>query len=119
MKLHLQILAASISIAFFIQCSSTEKTTAATNQGQTIFYDDFSGNQLDTSKWNVRITGMTVNNEQQAYVNSAATIYIAHGNEAEGAKDGALVLHPKFSKDFMTPEGKKFDFISGRIDTRG
>ena len=50
-----------------------------------IFFDDFSGPVLDRSKWNIRITGETVNNEQQAYVDSAATIYIAKGNKAAGA----------------------------------
>jgi beta-glucanase (GH16 family) len=84
----------------------------------TIFVDDFSGAQLDRSKWNVIVTGRTVNNEQQAYVESADTIYIAHGAEAAGASNGALVIHPRFRPGFTTPEGHAFDFISGRIDTR-
>ncbi|MCW3088520.1 MAG: glcA 1 [Sediminibacterium sp.] len=74
-----------------------------------IFFDDFSGSSLDRAKWNVRITGNTVNNEQQAYVDSTATVFI---------EKGALVLSPRFSPGFMTKEGKKFDFISGRLDTR-
>ncbi|MBA2761459.1 MAG: glycoside hydrolase family 16 protein [Segetibacter sp.] len=45
-------------------------------------------------------------------------IYIAEGKEAAGAKNGALVIQPRFSAGFTTKEGKKFDFISGRIDTR-
>lgn len=84
----------------------------------TVFFEDFSGPKLDRSKWNVITTGWTVNNEQQAYVDSTATIYIARGAEAGGAANGALVLQPRFSAEFKTPEGKKFDFISGRIDTR-
>jgi len=28
------------------------------------FFDDFSGRQLDRSKWDVIVTGRTVNNEQ-------------------------------------------------------
>lgn len=78
-------------------------------QSQTVFFDDFSGPKLDRSKWNVEITGHTNNNEQQAYVDSTATIYIDHG---------VLVIQPKYAPGFKTPEGKTFDFISGRINTR-
>lgn len=84
----------------------------------TLFFDDFAGPALDRSRWNVIITGWTVNNEQQAYVDSTATIYIARDADAGGTENGALVLHPRFSAGFKTSEGKKFDFISGRIDTR-
>lgn len=105
-------------VTFFIQCSSARKNSTAKDRGQVIFFDDFSGTSLDRSKWNVRVTGGTVNNEQQAYVDSSGTLYIVHGAAAEGAENGALVLHPRFSPGFTTKEGKKFDFISGRIDSR-
>lgn len=85
----------------------------------TLFFDNFSGDKLDRSKWNVVVTGWTVNNEQQAYVDSSSAIYIAHGTEAEGSPDGALVLEANYRPGFTTKEGKKFDFTSGRIDTRG
>src|SRR6516164_14856 len=88
-------------------------------KSNSVFFDDFSGKTLDRSKWNVRITGPTYNNEQQAYVDSTDTIYIVHGEEAAGAANGALVIQPRFRPGFITPEGKKFDFISGRIDTHG
>jgi beta-glucanase (GH16 family) len=96
---------------------------AITVHGQTsqksdiVFFDDFSGPGLDRSKWNVIVTGFTVNNEQQAYVDSAATIYISKGSEVEGARNGALIIQPIYSPGYTTPEGKKFDFISGRMDT--
>ena len=77
-------------------------------QSQTIFFDDFSGTKLDRSKWNVEITGFTNNKEQQAYVDSSATIYI---------DKGALVIQPRYAPNFKTPEGRSFDFISGRINT--
>jgi len=83
-----------------------------------IFFDDFSGTALDRSKWNVIVTGFTVNNEQQAYVDSTATIYISHKTEAAGANNGVLVIEPRYRPGYVTKEGKKFDFISGRIDTR-
>jgi beta-glucanase (GH16 family) len=74
-----------------------------------VFFDDFSGPDLDRTHWNVIVTGRTVNNEQQAYVDSRDVLYQA---------DGALVIRPRFRDGFKTPEGRAFDFISGRIDTR-
>jgi beta-glucanase (GH16 family) len=82
---------------------------AAPTRGKVIFFDDFSGNRLDRSKWNVEVTGMHVNNELQAYVDSNATIYL---------ENNALVLRPLYSSGFITKDGQKFDFISGRINTR-
>jgi beta-glucanase (GH16 family) len=76
---------------------------------RTLFADEFSGRELDRSKWNVIVTGRTVNNEQQAYVDSTDVLTV---------KGGALVIQPRFRSGFTTPEGKTFDFISGRIDTR-
>ncbi len=100
------------------QCAPVTKSRLPHDNSKIIFFDDFSGQTLDRSKWNVRVTGNTVNNEQQAYVDSSNTVYIVHGSEAAGAANGALVLQPRFSPGFLTKEGKKFDFISGRIDTR-
>jgi beta-glucanase (GH16 family) len=92
---------------------------AALNQNMpAVFFDDFSGAKLDTVKWNIETTGMHFNNELQAYVDSAATISIVHGAESEGAENGALQLKPKFAPGFVTQDGQKFDFISGRINTR-
>jgi beta-glucanase (GH16 family) len=83
-----------------------------------LFFDDFSGPSLDRTKWNVVVTGRTVNNEQQAYVDSPETIALLPG-DVEGASKGALAIRPRFRPGFTTPEGRRFDFISGRIDTRG
>lgn len=83
-----------------------------------LFFDDFKANELDRSKWNVRITGNIYNDEQQAYVDSSETIYIASEEQVPGSTHGALVLHPRYRPSFMTPQGDRFDFISGRIDTR-
>ena len=74
-----------------------------------VFEDQFSGSQLDRAHWNVIVTGRTVNNEQQAYVDSPDVLSVT---------DGTLVIRPRFRQGFKTPEGKSFDFISGRIDTR-
>lgn len=78
-------------------------------KGKVVFFDDFSGSQLDRSKWNAEITGLHVNNELQAYVDSNATIYL---------ENNALVLRPVFSSGFTTKDGQKFDFISGRVNTK-
>ena len=75
---------------------------------RTLFADEFSGRELDRAKWNVIVTGRTVNNEQQAYVDSTDVLQL---------KDGALVIQPRFREGFTTPQGTTFDFVSGRIDT--
>jgi len=97
------------------------RDVAGTSQGtsETVFLDDFSGPALDRSKWNVVVTGRTVNNEQQAYVDSADTIGFVSGDAAAGADRGALEIRAIGRPGFKTPEGRSFDFISGRIDTRG
>ncbi len=84
---------------------------------EVLFYDDFKSAELDRSKWNIRITGTIHNNEQQAYVDSIETIYILSEDEAPGSDSGALVIHPRYRPGFRTPEGEKYDFVSGRIDT--
>jgi beta-glucanase (GH16 family) len=76
---------------------------------RTIFADDFDGRELDRHHWNVVVTGRTVNNEQQAYVDSEEVLSVS---------GGALTLRPRFRQGFKTPQGRSFDFISGRIDTR-
>lgn len=84
----------------------------------TVFFEDFNENTLDRTKWNVEITGNTVNNEQQAYVDSAATLSLVHGTAAEGAKNGALLIKAVYQQGFTSKENKKYDFISGRINTQ-
>jgi beta-glucanase (GH16 family) len=81
----------------------------ADERAVTDFREEFAGPQLDRTRWNVIVTGRTVNNEQQAYVDAPDVLYI---------RDGMLVIHPRFRPGFKTPEGRSFDFISGRIDTR-
>src|SRR6478672_11287785 len=83
----------------------------------TVFFEDFSGSALDRSKWNVIVTGRTVNDEQQAYVDSPDTIAILP--DAADSAHGALAITSRHKPGFKTPEGRVFDFISGRMDTRG
>lgn len=95
----------------------TEPNTKQT-ETELLFFDDFRLGELDRTKWNVRITGHVYNNEQQAYVDSAETIYIAASDEFPGVKHGALVIHPRYRPGTVSPQGDHFDFISGKIDTR-
>lgn len=81
-----------------------------------LFFDDFSCENLDRSKWNVEITGKTVNNEQQAYIDSPETIFIDQGYT--DTSHGALVIHPRYKRGYITQQGRTFDFVSGRINTR-
>jgi len=83
----------------------------------TVFFEDFNQKTLDRSKWNVEVTGHTNNNEQQAYVDSAATLYLVNGANAEGAVNGALVIKAVFKPGFTSKEGNKYDFVSARINT--
>jgi beta-glucanase (GH16 family) len=85
---------------------------------RTVFVDEFSGSELDRSRWNVIVTGRTVNNEQQAYVDSPDVLYLSRGADVTGAKNGALVIRPRFRPGFKASDGRQYDFISGRIDTR-
>jgi beta-glucanase (GH16 family) len=90
---------------------------SAAAEFKTIFFDDFGLGRLARSKWNVRTTGKVVNNEQQAYVDSPQTVYIA--SKVPGADENVLVLHPRYRPGFTTADGQRFDFVSARIDTKG
>ncbi|HEU4820475.1 MAG TPA: glycoside hydrolase family 3 C-terminal domain-containing protein, partial [Qipengyuania sp.] len=92
---------------------------AASAAGALIFSDEFDSGALDRAKWNVEGPTFWVNNEQQAYVDSPETIHFLPAGAVPGAENGVLVLQPRFSKDFRTPTGRRADFVSGRINTRG
>jgi beta-glucanase (GH16 family) len=77
---------------------------------EVVFFDDFSGPALDRTKWNVEVTGRWVNDEQQAYIDSEEVIRTV---------DGALVIRARPRPGFVTPEGRRFEFVSGRINTMG
>lgn len=115
------IMVATGGIVMLAQCkpASADVPAIAKSNSTYVFFDDFSGSKLDTSKWNTEITGMHFNNELQAYVDSSATISFVKGTEAEGAENGALVIQPRFTPGFVTRDGQKFDFISTRLNTKG
>ncbi|HEX7979441.1 MAG TPA: acetylxylan esterase [Gemmatimonadaceae bacterium] len=102
--------------------SSTSSTSsparAAADTQRVSFFDDFTGPALDRSHWSVRITGRTVNEEQQAYVDDTATVRIVTGADAQGAENGALQIRARWRPGHVTAEGNHFDMISGRLDSR-
>jgi beta-glucanase (GH16 family) len=109
----------SICTGILLAANLRARADQVASTGETVFLDDFSGTAFDRTKWNVIITGRTVNNEQQAYVDSDETIAVVHGADAEGAADGALRIRPRFHQGFKTPEGRTFDFTSGRLESQG
>src|ERR1700760_2873634 len=74
-----------------------------------VFFDDFNTGHLDRSKWNVETTGNHYNDELEAYVDSAKTLY---------EENGSLITQPQYAPGFVTKDGQKFDFISARINTK-
>jgi beta-glucanase (GH16 family) len=100
-------LASATTFCVSLLAVSTQQTPR-----QVLFADEFSGTSLDRTKWNVIVTGSgwrTVNNEQQAYIDSTDVLSVA---------GGTLTIRPHLRRGFTTPDGKTFDFVSGRIDTR-
>lgn len=113
---------AALCLFPFATASATPAPAAPAAQPKAeTFFDDFSGAELDQSKWQVEVTGEnfgTVNQEQQAYVNSPETIYIDHDDAATGATNGALALHARSTPGFQAPDGNTYDFQSGRVNTK-
>ena len=105
----------AVTLLSIISSAGAQQNSPKTD---TVFFEDFNEKTIDRTKWNVEITGNTVNNEQQAYVDSAATLYLANGSDADGAKNGALVIQAIYKPGYTSKENKKYDFISGRINTR-
>ncbi|MES2277731.1 MAG: glycoside hydrolase family 16 protein [Bacteroidota bacterium] len=85
-------------------------TAFAQSRPDTIFYESFNSKTINRSKWNVEVTGRTVNNEQQAYVDSSNVLT---------QMDGALHIRPVYHPGYVSDQQKKYDFLSGRINTRG
>ena len=91
-----------------------------------VFFEDFAGPAVDRARWTVRVTGVnhgTVNGEQQAYVDDergdGAVLRVVHGAEAAGASGGALRIAAVARPGFAAADGRRYDFVSGRLDTRG
>jgi beta-glucanase (GH16 family) len=99
-------------------CTRSLQPPSLLARQDTVFFDDFAGPSLDRSKWTVIVPDWTVNDEQQAYADTSAALRIARDGEAAGAVNGALVIQAHHTPGYARPDGKKFDFISGRMDTQ-
>jgi len=103
-------------------CSSARHPSSpqpSTRDGEVVFFDDFATPALDRTKWNVEVRSATVNDELQAYVDTPETIYIDRGADAAGAMNGALVIKGLYRPGNATDNGRRLDFMSGHLDTRG
>lgn len=108
-----------ILVAALAAAGSSAVITAGQLSSQTVvFFDGFDAPSLDRASWNAIVTGRVFNNEQQAYVDSPDTIALVTGADAQGADGGALALRARSRPNFRSPEGRAFDFVSGRLDTR-
>lgn len=84
-----------------------------------LFLDEFSTGELDRTKWNVVTTGKVFNREVQAYIDDKRTLSFAALGDIEESPTGAFVITAHHEPGFHTLDGQTFDFVSGRIDTRG
>lgn len=107
---YLSVVATLLTFTASAQKSQSKKT-------DTVFFDDFNAKTLDRTKWNVEVSGTTNNDEQQAYVDSALTLYFIKNSKSVGAKNGALVIKAVYHKGYTSKEKKSYDFLSARINT--
>ena len=75
-----------------------------------LFADEFEGAALDRAKWSVIGPDLWVNNELQVYLDRPEVIAV---------RGGSLVITPRYAAGTEGGKGRKADFISGRIVTRG
>lgn len=110
-----------VTLLFLVDVPLATRTGRSVPQGpsEVAFADEFSGPELDRAKWNVEVWGHTVNNEQQAYIDAPDTVSIVRGPAAAGATDGVLLVRGQHRPGFVATGGRKFDFVSGRLNTRG
>lgn len=116
MNIGTRMAAATIGLSLLNACHARVAPVPA---GRVVFFDDFNGAALDRTKWSVRTTGRTVNDEQQAYVDDTATVRVVPALAGDPGVNGVLVLRGRARPGFLTPEGNRFDFVSGRMDSRG
>src|SRR5207248_432544 len=115
LKISGKLSVAAIALALSSACHAH---VAPTPSEHVLFFDDFTGSSLDRNHWNVRVTGPTYNDEQQAYIDDTSTVRVVPSLATEPGVNGVLLIRARGRTGFVTPEGKTFDFTSGRMDTR-
>ena len=113
--MKLVALAALLSAGLLAGCTTPTEATLADASPPSpdrtlIFADEFGGDALDRTKWNVLGADFWVNNEQQAYLDRPDTVTV---------RDGSLFLTPLYRPGEDTNAERKADFVSGRVNTRG
>nr|WP_232301475.1 glycoside hydrolase family 16 protein [Altererythrobacter epoxidivorans] len=88
----------------------------ATADRDLLFSDEFNGEELDRAKWGVIGADFWVNDEQQVYVDSKATIAIL--DDMSGADGGVLMLRPVFKPGIDPNKNRLADFLSGRVESK-
>lgn len=112
--------ALALALAGLVPAASRGRQQPEGGKPEVLFADEFSGPALDRAKWNVEVTDRPANDEQQDYVDSPEVLSLARGAEAAGAEGGALVIRAAHRPPPGGPaRGRRHDFVSGRIDTRG
>lgn len=114
------VVAALLAVCLgFLSGSAGQESAAPASQAQALFFDDFSGAELDRSKWNVEVSGPVHNDELQCYIDSKETAYLVPSDQSPGSENGALILHPRFRAGTRSTLGRSYDFVSARLNTRG
>ncbi|MBX3440814.1 MAG: glycoside hydrolase family 16 protein [Planctomyces sp.] len=89
-----------------------------TGGAEVLFFDDFSGDRLDRTRWNAEVSGDVHNNERQCYIDSEETARLVSSDEAPGSTGGALVIQPHHRPGTRSTRGRSYDFVSARLNTR-
>lgn len=85
----------------------TAHTTASSSNWSLVFSDDFNGNHIDTTKWNIWNTCVDIySNQKQCYSNSPSVIYV---------QNGSLIIKPKYQTTCIGGSCK--NVVSGQLDS--
>jgi beta-glucanase (GH16 family) len=93
-----------------------EAAGAAQSQRTLLMSDEFNGEALDRTIWNVVGPDIWFNNEQQVYVDDPAVLSVVDG--IAGADGGALMLRPLYKPGIDPNPDRAADFVSARIHTQ-
>ena len=108
-------------LVFLLRCQeSNENNNQVSNNPPTIlseweqvWADEFDGEELDRSKWNIlRWRPGWVNNEQQAYTDRDTNIFLEDGNLVIQG-----LIEPNYSGTDYTGHQYTSNYTSGRINT--
>ena len=120
MRFHQVTLLLSFMI-FLVRCQESNENNnkvsdnppTTSSEWQQVWADEFDGEELDLSKWNVlRWRPGWVNNEQQAYTDRDTNIFLEDGNLVIQG-----LIEPNYSGTDYTGHQYTSNYTSGRINT--